>query len=1595
MQAKKPLVAVLAVLIVALLVVPTTLFLESRLSDSHDAKTAASPPSTPAAATDASSSPAAASAAVPPSSPNTSGPATAPVLSSAQASAAATNSSASPAIPNVRGTVLPAPAAQAGAPAHPAAGAVVTPGAGGSWPTGFAGMRDPADILADKDLSDPAQRAQAVAEMSEAEEVRMQAVLEKAEKMGIPVRVEGPGHNVSILYDIREEGPLYRKTLNTNAAISTGANLLNKVPYNLNGEGMTVGVWDAARARTNHVELTGKVTIKDGTVANDDHSTHVAGTIAAKGVDPKAKGMGTNTLIHSYDWNNDYAEMTAAGAATSGDANKLPISNHSYGYGATNVDMGRYETEAQTTDALAFKLPYYQIFWAAGNEQDELTILGGYQSITFNGLAKNVVTVGAANDAVTAGVRDPSKATLAYFSSMGPCDDGRIKPDVVANGVNVYSCVASSTSAYDGTYSGTSMATPNAAGSAALLQQLYKSNFSGQIMRASMLKGLLIHTADDLGRPGPDYQYGWGLINVKAAADVILAHKASLGAPKLIEGTITSTNKVQTYTFTWDGSTPIRATLVWTDPAGVAQTGSNSRTRNLIHDLDLKVTAPNGTNTYLPYVMPFVGVWTTASMTNVAITGTNKVDNVERVDIPSPPQAGAYTVTVGMYGTNVLTTNQIYSIIVTGGADVPVNPPPVVTLNAPADGAAVLPGAQVNLTATAADTVIGGGPGVVAKVEFLNGDTVLGEDTTAPYTLAWTPPASGTYNLAARATDSEGATSTSALARLTVLTGDGMPTVTSFTPASGPVGTSVVVTGSNFAGVTAVKFNGVDAMGYIVDSATQITVPVPSTATTGPISVQTPFGTAVSGSNFTLLESPVTISQIYGAGGNTGAVYNADYVELYNRSDSTVSVAGWSVQYASASGTTWAVGTLTGSIAPGKYYLIKLAGGASGSALPTPDVVPTTSINMSGTSGKVALMDSTATLSGSSPIGTEGLQDFVGYGSANASETSPAPAASTTTAIFRAGGGATDTGNNSVDFSASTPNPRNASFGGASAPVITSPLTASGTVGTLFSYQIAASNTPTSYGAVGLPAGLSINTSSGIISGTPTIAGTSNISITASNGSGSDSKTLVLTIHPSGGGGDPSYIVDFEDGTKAAYASGNVTLNGIGWNMTEALIGGDANDFKNGLKSARLRGYSTSVVTMLADKAGGIGTISFQHRRYGTDTQVEWIVDYSMDSGTSWAEAGRFTSGASVESFSATVNSPNASRIRIRTEATGASNRRVNVDDIAVTSFSASTPSISTSGALSAVNTTYGAASPSPSSFTLSGANMVAGILVTPPPGFEVSKTSGGASGYAATQTVGVAGSIAETEVYVRLAVGTTAGQYSGDVVCSSTGAASVNVPIPSSNVRQKGLTITANDQAKPYGQALTLGAGQTAFTSSGLVLGQTIGSVTLTASGGTATGDASGVYDIVPSEATGGTFSAGNYEIGYEFGTLTVLGESYGSWSGGLQDPSPDADPDGDGIPNIAEYFMGLDAEAPDSGVAFSYENGVMTLDYRRNKNMQGVTGVVKWHPNLTDAVDWSTNEVTDEFLSDHDTYQLRRATLPTPPENDRRFMRLEITIP
>ncbi|MCA1609302.1 MAG: DUF11 domain-containing protein [Acidobacteria bacterium] len=167
----------------------------------------------------------------------------------------------------------------------------------------------------------------------------------------------------------------------------------------------------------------------------------------------------------------------------------------------------------------------------------------------------------------------------------------------------------------------------------------------------------------------------------------------------------------------------------------------------------------------------------------------------------------------------------------------------------------------------------------------------------------------------------------------------------------------------------------------------------------------------------------VVISQVYGGGGNTGSVYKNDFIELFNRGASPVSLSGWSVQYASSAGTTWQATILTGSIAPGQYYLVQEAAGTGGTtSLPAPDAVG--SIAMSATGGKIALVNGTAALSGACPSAS--AVDFVGYDGANCFEgAAAAPALTNTTAALRASGGCADTDDNAADFAAAAPAPRN------------------------------------------------------------------------------------------------------------------------------------------------------------------------------------------------------------------------------------------------------------------------------------------------------------------------------------------------------------------------------------------------------------------------------------------------------------------------------------------------------------------------------------------------------------------------------------------
>ena len=279
-------------------------------------------------------------------------------------------------------------------------------------------------------------------------------------------------------------------------------------------------------------------------------------------------------------------------------------------------------------------------------------------------------------------------------------------------------------------------------------------------------------------------------------------------------------------------------------------------------------------------------------------------------------------------------------------------------------------------------------------------------------------------------------------------------------------------------------------------------------------------------------QTGLIISQIYGGGGNSGAQYTNDFIELYNPTAAAISTTGLSVQYASAAGTSWNTFALpAGSIAPGHFYLIQAAAGAASPApLPTPDaIIPTgQSFNLSATAGKVALVNSITALSGACPIPSATVLDFIGFGTANCSEGTAAPAPSNTTADVRANP-PTDTNNNSADFSTAAPNPRNSTFGGS-----TGALSATGSANpaSVIAGQTTALTVTVTPATTPVPStGITVTGDLRLIGGTQTQAFTD-------NGGGTFSFTTTVTTTATGSISLPITVTDAQSNS----ASANITL---------------------------------------------------------------------------------------------------------------------------------------------------------------------------------------------------------------------------------------------------------------------------------------------------------------------------------------------------------------------------------------------------------------------------------------------------------------------
>ncbi len=464
------------------------------------------------------------------------------------------------------------------------------------------------------------------------------------------------------IYDINPDGTVaYFVAGNANAARTARANRLysgGNLGLNIQGQGMNAVVWDGGSARSTHVEFpNNKVFVADGGEL-DDHATHVVGTICAQGITANLRGVAFDSSVKSYDWNSDYSEMTNEAS------NGLLVSNHSYwisGNGGGGAWMfGAYDSRARGFDLIAAGAPFYLAVTAAGNDRNDFSdaVVGPYLSEKFGynltrGMqnAKNFLTVGAVNQVLN--YTGPNSVQMSNFSSWGPTDDGRIKPEVVTKGVSVRSTLSNSDTA-NGILDGTSMASPGVAGSALLLQQYYNS-LKGSYMRAATLKGLIMHTADEAGvEVGPDYSYGWGLINCEAAANAITAS----GQTSLISENTITTGTSYSITVAANGTTPLNVSISWTDRAASANSnGTNDpTTKYLVNDLDLRVTKDG--QTFYPWRLDVANP--TAPATR---EGDNDVDNFEKVQVDNP--SGTYTITV-THKSNLIAGQQPFSLIVTG-----------------------------------------------------------------------------------------------------------------------------------------------------------------------------------------------------------------------------------------------------------------------------------------------------------------------------------------------------------------------------------------------------------------------------------------------------------------------------------------------------------------------------------------------------------------------------------------------------------------------------------------------------------------------------------------------------------------------------------------------------------------------------------------------------------------------------------------------------------------------------------------------------------------------------------------------------------------
>jgi len=452
-----------------------------------------------------------------------------------------------------------------------------------------------------------------------------------------------------------------------------GVNTVNAAPYGLDGTGIDVLVYDSGQVGA-HVDFGSRLTNADGDTVSY-HSTHVAGTIGGDGSNSinqggtalQWRGMAPAVDLISYGtqgygagdilfYNNvpDIENDFAAAQNTYG----ADIANGSLGSNIYDNDpedcwvMGKYGSASELLDQIirggnsAVGLgDKYVTAWAAGNERNSATSCSNtYSSTAPPAAAKNPIHVGASNT---------NDNSMASFSSWGPTEDGRIKPIVVAGGEQIGgdNGIKSTSDSPVNTYlvlQGTSMATPAVSGGLALMLQHYRNvyNTSGTFW-PSTAKAILMQTADDFGNPGPDFQWGYGQVDIHAAVDLI--------SRKAFRQENIDDDEIDVFTFIVPpGADEVIVSLAWDDYEATFNANPT-----LINNLNLELVAPDGT-LWRPWVLD------PNNPANNATRGIDNRNNQEQVQVFSTDEDIVGTWLVRVKGTSVPQGPQDYSLVCEG-----------------------------------------------------------------------------------------------------------------------------------------------------------------------------------------------------------------------------------------------------------------------------------------------------------------------------------------------------------------------------------------------------------------------------------------------------------------------------------------------------------------------------------------------------------------------------------------------------------------------------------------------------------------------------------------------------------------------------------------------------------------------------------------------------------------------------------------------------------------------------------------------------------------------------------------------------------------